>query len=150
MQQYTKHIRPYKRFVLQKFIPNLEWDYRVLVVYDRYYIAKGHIRNNDFRVSGAKKFDFDFTPDPKILNFARKIFAAFNNPHPSMDIAFDGQECYLLEYQALHFGINVLVKSNGYYEQSDNGWRKIDKKPEIEEDIVYGFVEYLNSKLKNL
>ena len=67
-----------------------------------------------------------------------------------MDIAFDGQECYLLEYQALHFGINVLVKSNGYYEQSDNGWRKIDKKPEIEEDIVYGFVEYLNSKLKNL
>ena len=32
MQQYTKHIRPYKRFVLQKFIPNLEWDYRVLVV----------------------------------------------------------------------------------------------------------------------
>ena len=56
----------------------------------------------------------------------------------------------MLEYQALHFGINVLVKSNGYYEQSDNGWRKIDKKPEIEEDIVYGFVEYLNSKLKNL
>jgi glutathione synthase/RimK-type ligase-like ATP-grasp enzyme len=150
MMQYTRHIKPQKRFVLQQFIPDLMWDFRVLVVYDRYYITKRHIRDNDFRASGAKKFDFDFTPDPMILDFAKQIFDGFRNSHLSIDIAFDGKDCYLLEYQALHFGINVLVKSDGFYEQSDSGWRKVYKKPEIEEDIVYGFVKYLNSELIDL
>jgi len=141
--QYSEYIKPSKRFVLQEFIPNLKWDFRVLIIFDRYYITKRHIRENDFRASGAKKFDFNFEPDPQILNFAKDIYSKFNNPYLSIDIAFDDDNCYLLEYQALHFGLNVLVKSPGYYSFSNDKWSLNIKTPEIEEDLTYGLVQYL-------
>jgi len=141
--QYSEYIKPSKRFVLQEFIPNLKWDFRVLIVSDRYYITKRYVRENDFRASGAKKFDFNFEPNSQILNFAKNIYLKFDNPFLSIDIAFDGKDCYLLEYQALHFGLNVLVKSKGYYSNSNEKWILNKKKPEIEEDLMYGLVRYL-------
>jgi len=142
-QQYKEYITPCKRFVLQDFIPNLQFDFRVLVVYDHFYITKRHVRDNDFRASGAKKFDFNFQADPKVLDFASGIFAKMDNPYISLDIAFDGKECYLLEFQALHFGINVLVKSSGYYFKSADKWSFHHKQPEIESDLTHGLIEYL-------
>ena len=147
--QYSEYIKPNKRFVLQEFIPNLKWDFRVLIIFDRYYITKRHVRTNDFRASGAKKFNFNFKPDDKILNFAKDIYSKFDNPFLSIDIAFDGENCYLLEYQALHFGLNVLVKSEGYYSYSNNKWINNKKKPKIEEDLIYGLVRYLKKDNEN-
>jgi glutathione synthase/RimK-type ligase-like ATP-grasp enzyme len=141
--QYSEYIKPNKRFVLQEFVPNLKWDYRVLIISDRFYITKRHVRANDFRASGAKIFDFNFKPNPQILNFAKDIFSKFDNPFLSIDIAFDGKDCYLLEYQALHFGLNVLIKSQGYYSFSNDKWSLNIKTPEIEEDLIYGLVKYL-------
>jgi glutathione synthase/RimK-type ligase-like ATP-grasp enzyme len=143
--QYSEYIKPSKRFVLQEFVPNLKWDYRVLIISDRFYITKRHVRANDFRASGAKIFDFNFEPNPQILNFAKDIFSKFDNPYLSIDIAFDDDNCYLLEYQALHFGLNVLVKSQGYYSFSNDKWSLNIKTPEIEEDLIYGLVKYLKN-----
>jgi len=134
--------------VLQEFIPNLKWDFRVLIIFDRYYITKRHVRENDFRASGAKKFDFNFKPDEQILDFAKNIYSKFDTPFLSIDIAFDEKACYLIEFQALHFGLNVLVKSGGYYSFLDKKQIFHKKKPEIEEDLIYGLLRYLEKKEK--
>ena len=52
----------------------------------------------------------------------------------------------MLEYQALHFGLNVLVKSEGYYSNSNEKWILNKKKPEIEEDMIYGLIKYLKER----
>ena len=36
----------------------------------------------------------------EVLNYAEKIYNDLNVPNLSLDIAFDGNECYLFEFQA--------------------------------------------------
>lgn len=113
--QYEKHIKPERSFILQPFIPNLQYDYRVLVLFDQLWVTRRWNRDNDFRASGAKKFDCNFTAEPALLDFAMDIFQKFDTPSLSIDVAFDGENYHLIEFQAQHFGVNVIVKNKGYY-----------------------------------
>ena len=73
---------------------------------------------NNFRASGAKKFDINFDPEEKLLDAASSFKEAFpETPYLSMDIIFDARDATykLLEFQAMHFGLNVLVKNDGYF-----------------------------------
>jgi hypothetical protein len=142
--EYKKHIENQRNFILQEFVPNLHFDYRILVLYDKYYVTKRHVNTNDFRASGTKKFDFDFEPDPKLLEFAGDVFTAFDTPYLSMDICRQGETCYLLEFQALHFGISVFVKSKGCYRRKGAGWTFVPEKSDIETEIAHGLIEYLD------
>jgi glutathione synthase/RimK-type ligase-like ATP-grasp enzyme len=144
--EYKDYIRPNKRFILQQFVPDLKCDYRVLILFDRYYITKRHVKDNDFRASGAKKFDFNFEPSEEVMAFSREIYQKFDTPFLSIDLAYDGIECHLLEYQALHFGLNVLVKSKGYYTFSEGVWSFTEKRPNIEKDLIRGLIKHLGEK----
>lgn len=144
--EYKNYIYRDIRFVLQEFIPNQKYDFRVLAIYDRFYVIKRHNRDNDFRASGAKKFDINFERDEKLLDAAYAFKNAFpDTPYLSMDIIYDARdETYkLLEFQALHFGINVLVKNDGYFLKSNSAWEKVFKKHTIEEELAYGLAKYL-------
>lgn len=146
-EQYKDHITERENFILQEFVPNLEYDYRILVIYDRYFVTRRLNKENDFRASGAKKYDFSFVIENEMLAYAKEIVLKVNTPFLSMDICKSEGKYFILEYQALHFGINVVVKSAGYYTEKNNNWEFVKNKNIIEEQISYGLVSYINNKI---
>lgn len=144
--QYEKHIKPERSFILQPFVPHLKYDYRVLVLFGQLWVTRRWNRDNDFRASGAKKFDTDFVADPALLDFAMEIFQKFKTPSLSIDIAFDGDKYHLIEFQAQHFGVNVIVKNKGYYFQENKEWKFKEVKPDFEKAVAQCLVAYLKSK----
>lgn len=147
--QYKDYITEEKNFILQEFIPDLQFDYRVLIIYNRYFVTKRENRDNDFRASGSKRFRFNFEVSDQLLNYAEEMYNKFDTPFLSIDIAQSNENFYLLEFQALHFGINVLVKSKGFYSKEKNNWNFIENKNVIEEQLGHGLIHYLQSKYKN-
>jgi glutathione synthase/RimK-type ligase-like ATP-grasp enzyme len=144
--EYKDYITPEKRFILQKFIPGLEFDYRVIIIGDRYYVTKRMNRKGDFRASGAKRFTFDFTASDELLEYAREIYRKFDSPCLSIDIGESHKQYYLFEYQASHFGINAIVKGKGYYRFNDKHWEFLAQKTCIEKALVSALVYHLQSK----
>lgn len=146
-REYKHHKKIERSFILQEFVPDLDCDYRVLVAIDRYYVIRRDIKEGDFRASGSKLFRFSDVPDVPLLNYAREIYRNFDSPFLSMDIVFDGKEHQLVEYQALHFGVNAIVKSKGYFAfANSNTWGFIEEKPVIENVFAKTFADYLNKK----
>lgn len=146
-EEYKDYIIQRDNFVLQEFIPNLEYDFRVLVIHDKYFVTRRFVKEGDFRASGAKKFDFSFEVDLSLLNYSKEIYNKFDTPFLSMDICKSGDKYYLIEYQAIHFGLNVVVKSNGYYLNKAEQWKFIENNNIIEDEMVYGLSKYLERKL---
>ncbi|MBK8945505.1 MAG: hypothetical protein IPM32_09585 [Ignavibacteriae bacterium] len=147
--EYKEYVTERDNFILQEFIPNLKADYRVLIIYDKYFITKRHNRDNDFRASGAKKFDFNFEVNKDLLSYAKSFYEKFDSPFLSIDICESNNKFYTFEFQALHFGINVFVYSKGYYYYKNNEWNFVDNKNSIENEIVYGLTKFINSKKAN-
>ncbi len=142
---YRKHIQSHKRFVIQEFIEGLDHDYRVLKAGERFYITKRHTKKGCFKASGTKMFDFEIENPLPILEYAKNISDKIKAPFLSMDICIKNKEFYLLEFQGLHFGMNVVVKSKGYYKYNDNTFNFIKCKSTPEEAIGYGVAYYLEN-----
>jgi glutathione synthase/RimK-type ligase-like ATP-grasp enzyme len=140
---YKEYMYKTRNFIIQKFIPDLEFDFRVLAVFDHFYITKRHVREGDFRASGAKLFDNNTGDVQNILNFAQTISDRFKHPFLSMDIAVSGEKHYLLEYQALHFGNNVIKLSEGYYQKEKDTWALIRQAPNVNLVLALGLLRFL-------
>ena len=134
------------KFIIQQFIPNLQNDWKVLVYWDKIYILKRYTRKNDFRASGSGNFVFDKDFPIEILDYAFKIRQSFEVPQVSLDICFDGNSFYLIEFQAIYFGTTTLVKSPFYYQKIDNSWKCFDEESELEKVYVESIVNYIKSK----
>ncbi len=147
--QYSDYILREKRFILQQFVPNLGFDIRVLVMYDRYYIMKRNVKKGDFRASGAKLFDMKYEPDRELLEWSRSLYNKFDTPYFSIDVGQADGEYYLFEYQALHMGMNPIVKYKGFYMDGPQGWHYVEHKPVIEEAFAHGLTRYLDDRLGN-
>ncbi|MBK7104083.1 MAG: hypothetical protein IPH62_02225 [Ignavibacteriae bacterium] len=147
--EYKDYVTKRDNFILQEFVPNLKADYRILVIYDKYYITKRHNRDNDFRASGAKKFDFNFDVDVQLLNYAKSFYDKFDTPFLSIDICESQNQFYTFEFQALHFGLNVFILSEGFYQNQNDEWKFIKSKNTIENEIAYGLTKFIHSKKEN-
>jgi len=141
--QYRDYITQEVPFVLQDFVENLDCDYRVIVLYDRYFAVKRMTNKGDFRASGTKKFIFDFEMPKGLLDYAKEIFDTFKSPLLSMDIGFDGKDFYLFEYQAIHFGISAVVRSNGYHVLENGHWKFTQTTTVFEVAIAEAFDKYV-------
>lgn len=146
--QYKDYILKEKNFILQEFVPGLDHDYRVLIFYDKYYVMKRYTKKNDFRASGTKIQEFDIEFDHRLLDYAREVYHKFDTPFLSLDIGFHNGKFFLFEFQALHFGINVLVKSVGSYTLDDEKWNfnRNRKQPELESEIASALVKYVKAR----
>jgi glutathione synthase/RimK-type ligase-like ATP-grasp enzyme len=143
--QYRDYVLNEINFVLQEFVPDLEFDYRVLALVDKCYISKRHVREGDFRASGSKRHDFDFEPEPSLLDYARYVYERFDTPFLSMDIGPTSDGYALFEFQALHFGVYWFVKSRGYYVQRHGRWVFVESKPDIETEIATALAKYVRA-----
>lgn len=141
--QYRDYIKQEIPFILQDFVENLTCDYRVIVMYDHYFVVKRMVNEGDFRASGTKKFVFDFDMPAGLLDYAKNIFDTFKSPMLSMDIGSTGKEFYLFEYQAIHFGISGVVRSKGYYINDNGEWKFAEAKTVFEIALAEAFDKYL-------
>lgn len=143
--RYAEYIKPTRSYILQEYIPDLEHDFRVLFVYDHFYVTKRHVRKNDFRASGSKLFDFDTGDVQKLLDYAANIAKLSALPYISLDIVMQKNKFRLLEYQASHFGTNVIKLSKGYYVKGTDNWDFIEAKPQVSRVLAKGLLRYLEN-----
>lgn len=143
---YIKASLHRNKFIIQKYIDNLDGDFKVLKYGDKYYPLYRNNRKNDFRASGSGLLDFDITNkiDVKaILSFAMRIANCIGTPLCSMDIAFVNNCFYLLEYQCVCFGTYAAERSEGYWIYK-NGWNFIKNQCDIEKVMCEAIVNYIN------
>lgn len=138
------------KFVVQEFIPGLDSDYKVLIFGKRYFIFERPTRKNDFRASGSGNQNYIYGSKVEcpsgMLDFAQEVYESMDVPQLSIDIAFDGKQFYLIEYQALYFGTVGVVKSDGFYIIHENEWIFQSKKIDLEKIYVDSVLQYINNK----
>lgn len=135
------------KFVIQSFIPNLTGDYKVLVFKIHYFVLHRQNRKNDFRASGGGRFiDIDKTELPMILDFARLCKQEISAPCLSLDIAYDGNTCHLLEFQCISFGFKAMSWAENYYEHDDiqNKWITVDANVNPEQEFCDSVKTYID------
>jgi glutathione synthase/RimK-type ligase-like ATP-grasp enzyme len=129
------------KFILQPFIPNLQNDWKVYVFGDRLYVFKRPIQpGRGIKASGGGYDNYLFGEEAQfpesMLNYAFDIFKKLDVPHVSLDIAYDGKNFYLIEFQALYFGTAGIPYSNGFFKIENEKWSFVQQKLEIEEVFV--------------
>lgn len=141
---YADYITQEIPFILQEFVPGLSFDYRVIVLGDKYFISKRHTKEGDFRASGTKLFDFVIPNPEPALNAAKKLFETFNSPFLSVDLGEDDAgNLHLFEYQAQHFGINIIVRGEGYFTFADGTWNFHRNDARFEQHLARSISRYL-------
>jgi hypothetical protein len=136
-----------KKFVTQNYVENLSNDWKILIYGNKYYTLFRENRAKDFRASGSGIFKTsDMVEIPEgMLNYARSIYGKLKVPQISLDLAYDGEEFYLIEFQALSFGTLTQTISNSYFENTDNAWKRIERKLDIEfvyAECISNFIKY--------
>ncbi|MCD4711910.1 MAG: hypothetical protein K8R73_01385 [Clostridiales bacterium] len=130
-------------YILQEFVNGLNDDWKILIFGSRYYVLNRKVRNNDFRASGSGKLSF-VDPPEKVLNYAKSVFEKLDLPCVSLDIAYDGKEAYLIEFQGLHFGPYTIINSEYYFTFDHNEWQKVDENSKFEEVYAQSIIDYIN------
>lgn len=143
---YIKESKYQNRFIIQKYIPDLKNDWKVLVYGNRYFVLNRGIKKNDFRASGSH---YNYRAGSKsgitelMLNSIKVIFDKLDVPHLSLDIAFDGKTNIIHEFQAIYFGTSTIEFSDDLYVFENGHWETIKTILEPEEEYVLGIVKYL-------
>ena len=150
-KKYETLTYPQEKIVIQNYISNLSYDYKVLVFVTFYYVLKRMTRENDFRASGSGKFMFpdSLTPELKmVLETAKKLYSQINTPMLSADIAYDGRLCHVIEFQCVSFGPYTLQFSSMYFEQNGHGeWTGIIAKSVLEKEIGKSLNRYITNRI---
>lgn len=144
-----EHIYPHEKMIVQNFIPNLKYDYKVLVFGEKFYILKRLTRKNDFRASGSGQLIFPCIFDDeirKVLDIAQLIFDELKIPMLSVDIAYDGKNCHVIEFQCVSFGPYTLQFSDRYYSKVGNNWKETVGESVLEDEIANAIDWYIKRK----
>ncbi len=134
-----------QKLVLQTFLPGLTHDYKVLVFADKYYLLRREVRTGDFRASGSGKREFPdkFTQtEEMILEFAKGAYEELHTPMLSIDIAWDGRQCHMIEFQCLNFGPYTLQFSDCYYKKTSGSWAKISGRSVLEKEMANSYMRF--------
>lgn len=116
-----------KKFIVQEFIPGLINDWKIYVYYDSYFIFyRPILKKGKFKASGGGYDNYSYGVNAKIpdgiLDYAESIRNEFKVPQLSLDIAFDGKQFYLIEFQFLYFGTAGIPYSDEYFVKEGNNW----------------------------
>ena len=104
---------------------------------------KRFTREGDFRASGTKIQDYNVEFDLDLMNYAKEVYDQFDTPFLSMDIGIHQKKYSLFEFQAVHFGLNVFVKTKGYYTLDNGDWKFIEAKSTIEKEMAEALIKYI-------
>jgi hypothetical protein len=142
---YKKESKFRKKFILQEFIPSLKGDYKVLIFSNKYYVLQRGVRHNDFRASGSGIRNYSRVLPEGLLEFSKEFFQCLDVPNASLDIAFDGNTYYIIEFQCLYFGSYTLTYSDFYWELKAQDFEFVESKSDLEFEYVNSIVNYIRT-----
>lgn len=146
---YVKESVNRRKFLIQSFIPNLSYDWKVLVYGDKFYCIKRRNRKNDFRASGGGLLSYEEVIPSGLLDFAKIIKEYFNVPQISLDIAFDGIHYHLIEMQFVYFGTYTIEYSSFYFTHKGEQWQLVREPSTLEEVYADSIANFLEQKPGN-
>ncbi|WP_027697967.1 ATP-grasp domain-containing protein [Vibrio litoralis] len=105
-------------FYVQDFIPNLDCDYRIIVINGKAFAIKRMIRSNDFRASGSGNIVYDIKEDlSEPLRLAFDICHRLKFDCCAFDFVFDGSGWKIIEI-SYGFTSKVYEPCLGYWDDS--------------------------------
>jgi glutathione synthase/RimK-type ligase-like ATP-grasp enzyme len=147
-KNYVPRSKNRKKFIVQNFINGLDNDWKILIYGEYYYVMYRPNKKNDFRASGSGHDNYiygDKTPIPSgLLTFAKSIYECFNVPNISLDIAYNGEDFFLIEFQALYFGSVCQVRANAYHQLINTDWTIVKEKLSLERVYVESVKYFIN------
>lgn len=148
---YIRESRNRNKFVVQDFIPNLKNDWKIYIFGKSLYIFNRPIlKGRGIKASGGGYDNYKYGPEAEapegIFDYAFEIYKKLDVPHVSLDIAFDGTQFYLIEFQSVYFGTAGIPYSDGYYQKQPNGWSYEKDKLEIEFVYAAAISHYLKTR----
>jgi len=146
---YLKESKYRKKIIVQEFVPNLNNDWKIYVFGNRFYIFNRPLQpGRGFRASGGGYENYFYGLNAKapegIFDFAQVVFNKLNVPHASLDIAYDGKDFYLIEFQCLYFGTAGILNSDEYFIKKNGQWLTEKNNKNIESNYVYSIINYIN------
>jgi glutathione synthase/RimK-type ligase-like ATP-grasp enzyme len=136
------------KFIVQDFIENLKGDFKVLKYGERFYVLYRKNRQNDFRASGSGNLSFtlpETIKEEELLNYAKQISDKIGTPLCSMDIAWDGTEFILIEFQCLCFGPYTAEYSSHCNVFEQEQWKKIYEECCVEDIFCEAIHDHIRS-----
>jgi glutathione synthase/RimK-type ligase-like ATP-grasp enzyme len=126
-----------RKFIVQQFIPNLKNDWKLYIFGDMLYVFNRPIqKGRGIKASGGGYDNYLYGPNANtpegLFEFAYMFFLKLNVPHVSLDVAYDGKQFYIIEFQSVYFGTAGIPYSNGYYKKTGSNWLFVNDKLEIE------------------
>jgi glutathione synthase/RimK-type ligase-like ATP-grasp enzyme len=137
-----------KKLVVQNMIEGLSGDYKVLYYGGKYYTLYRKNRENDFRASGGGRLSqMSVEESERILGFARLVVDEIDAPIIGIDMAFDGKDYHLIEFQMIHHGPYTLQASDGWYEYKEGGWKHYEGKSNLETEFARSVTEFIKNNI---
>lgn len=146
---YLRESRYRTKFIVQEFIPDLKNDWKIYIFGEALYIFDRPIlKGRGIKASGGGYDNYRYgqeanAPDG-IFEYAWDIFERLNVPHASLDIAYDGKQFYLIEFQSLYFGTAGIPYSTGFFQKSGSEWSFVEQKYETEQVFTQSIHWFLN------
>lgn len=135
-----------RKFIIQKFIPGLESDYKILIFGDKYYVLQRSVRDQDFRASGSGLFSYPEILPAGLLDFSERVFRYFDVPAISLDIGCDKSRFYVFEIQFIYFGTYTIEHSEFCFKRVNQTWEIIKGRSVLEAEYAGCISDYLYRK----
>lgn len=108
----------------QDFIPNNDFDIRIIVIEDRAFALKRMVRKNDFRASGSGNFKYDKEEfDERCIELAFKATKELKLQVGAFDFVFDGDNHPLIVEVSYGFVAEGYDACPGYWDK-DLSWHE--------------------------
>lgn len=121
--EFAKQQAPERGYVyFQDFVPNNNFDIRVVVVAGRAAAEKRYVRENDFRASGSGKFSYEGI-DEQVIKIAFDVANKLGLQSAAFDFIYDADDKPLIVEVSYGFGTDGINKSPGYWDV-DLNWHE--------------------------
>jgi glutathione synthase/RimK-type ligase-like ATP-grasp enzyme len=142
----TLYPKQHGKVIFQEMIENLLFDWKVLIFNDVCFVLKRFTKKDDFRASGSGIFDYKAIPSDEVLNFALEVRKKLNIPFASFDIVESDNQCFLIEYQSIHFGLLTALNAEVYYKYENNNWKSYKKDYEVDYFFANAIIDYIETE----
>lgn len=103
--------------LLQKFVPDNQYDIRVTIIGERGIIFRRKVRNNDFRASGSGRIDYNVSEkDLQAIPIARSVSRLVNSQTMAYDFIYDKKELKIIE-MSYGFVAKAVYNARGWYDE---------------------------------
>ena len=134
------------KIIIQNFMPNIKFDWKVLVYNDMLFALKRQNRKNDFRASGSGIYAYSEKVPENILDLAWNTCKKLDVPHLSLDIAETKDQLIIFEFQAIYFGTKTIENSPFHFIKEQDQWHLKHTEVELEEVYVNSTMSFIKKK----